>query len=132
MSVDLFPRRSRKLVPLTLGQAYSLLFCQKGSDLYKELRQAWKLYKTGDEATIGNYGHLFAAPHNPKLPFVMFQQVILKDMVSTAPEEELAAVREYIETRFQQDTELREHPWQALKVDDLQSDIELERQYIKE
>lgn len=78
------------------------------------------------------YGHLFASPRNTDLPFVTFQQVVLRNKVTTATEEELSAITELINTRFQEDTERRECPWQALKIDGLQSNVELERQYVKE
>jgi len=85
-----------------------------------------------DEATVEKYRHLFPAKHNPKLPFVGFQQVILKDKLSTATEEELRTIQECIDKRFEQETVLRHHPWEARKIDDTQSDIDLERQYVRE
>jgi len=128
----LLAKPSRKLVPLTPPQAYSLLFCQRGSALYKELHRAWKLYRAADEVTVDAYEHLFPTTHNPKLPFVTFQQAIFKDKITVATEEELNAIQEFIDARFEKDTQLRERPWEALKVDDLQEDVELERNYVKE
>ena len=66
------------------------------------------------------------------MPFIAFQQVVLKEKVANATEEELTSIEEYIETRFQEATELCEHPWRALKVDDAQEEIDLERQYAEE
>lgn len=122
----------RKVVRLTQPQAYSLLFCERGTSLHKELVCAWKLYKTGDEDTIATYKHLFPSTPNPKLPFVTFQQAVFKDKIATATEDVLNAIQEYIDTRFEEDTKRRERPWEALKVDDLQEDVDLERRYVKE
>lgn len=122
----------RKVVPLTAPQAWSRLFCPQRSELYKELHAAWKLWVSGDEATIESYKHLLSTKHNPKLPFVTFQQAVLKEKLETATEEELKAIQEYIDTRFQEETELRVNPWQALKVDDIQSELDLEKQYLQE
>lgn len=127
-----FTKPQRKVVRLTPAQAYSLVFCTQDSTLYKELREAWKLYTSADKATIDKYKHLFPSKHNPKLPFVSFQQVVLKDKITTATEDELNAIQEYIDTRFEEDLSRRERPWKALKVDDSQSDADLERQYVKE
>lgn len=127
-----FTKPQRKVVPLTPAQAYSLVFCTRDSTLYQELRQEWKLYTSADDATVKKYKHLFPSQHNLKLPFVAFQQVVLKDKITTATEDELSAVQEYIETRFEEDLSRRECPWKALKVDDSQSDADLERQYVKE
>ena len=122
----------RKIIQLTPAQAYSQLYCKKGTPLHTELHAAWKLYVSADEATLDKYHHLFPANHNPDLPFVVFQQVVLKEKVANTTEEELTSIEEYIETRFQEATELREHPWRALKVDDAQEEIDLERQYAEE
>jgi len=129
---DLLAKPLRRVVRLTPPQAYSLLFCQRGSTLYKELHRAWKLYIAADEATVKAYEHLFPANHNPKLPFVTFQQAIFKEKITVATEDELATIQEFIDTCFERDTQLRERLWEALKVDDLQEDVELERNYVKE
>lgn len=49
-----------------------------------------------------------------------------------ATEEELRTIQDFIDTCFQEDTDRRERPWQALKTDDSQSDVDLERQYVNE
>lgn len=126
-----FSKPRRKLVPLTPAQAYSVVFCPRGSALHKELREAWKLYTSADKATIEKYQHLFPANYNPNPRFVTFQQTILREKAATASEEELSAIQEYIDTRFQDDTNLRKNPWEALRVDDTQLDIDLEREYVK-
>jgi len=129
-SVDLFHKPPRKLVPLTLAQAYSRVFCQKASPLYKELRREWKLHKLGDDTTIKKYQHLFPSTHRSKLPFVAFQQTIFRDTVTRITDEELNTLQEFIDARFEEETELRERPWNASKVDEAQSEVDLERQYI--
>ena len=98
----------------------------------KELYAAWKLYSAGDEAVIKTYADLFPAKHNPNLPFVTFQQAILKDKLTVASEEELRAVQELIDARFEEDNILRERPWEASKVDGLQMSVDLERAYVQE
>ena len=101
----------QKIVWLTPAQAYSQLYCKKGTPLHTELHTMWKLYVSADKATLDKYHHLFPANHNPDLPFVMFQQVVLKEKVANTTEEELTSIKEYIETYFQKVTELCEHPW---------------------
>lgn len=108
------------------------MYCKRGTKLHEEIRTAWGQYTCGDEATLDKYQHLFAGPHNPRLPFVTFQQTVLKEVVASLPEEEESKVQEYINTRFERDTDVREHPWIALKGDGGQSDLDLERQYIEE
>jgi ATP-dependent exoDNAse (exonuclease V) alpha subunit len=119
-------------VPLTLVQAYTLRHCQRGSTLYETIHQDWKLYSSADEATVEKYQHLFATKFDPKKPFVTFQQAVLKDKVDMLTAEEQTVLEEFIDTRFQADTDLRERPWRALKTDNEEPDGDLERQYVKE
>lgn len=93
--------------------------------------QDWKLYTSGDTTAYEKYKRLFPAKPNRKLPFVAFQQTILKDKITMLPGEQLAVLQEFIEGRFKKETNQREHPWLALKVDDDQLDVDLERQYVK-
>jgi len=127
-----FSKPRRKVVRRTPAQAYSVLFCERGSPLREELYTAWKAYVAADQTTIEKYKDLLPNTHNPDLPFVAFQQYILKDKVTRATEEELTAIQEFIETRYQEETDRLERPWRALKTDDTQLDVELERQYINE
>lgn len=48
------------------------------------------------------------------------------------PEEEKKAIDDFIDQRLKREIDLRENPWLALKVDETQSDADLERQYVKE
>ena len=114
------------------AQAYSRLFCKKGSPLQKEIQVAWELYVRGDEATLNEYHRLFSPIHNPDLPFVAFQQAVLRDKVAAAMEEELSVIDEYINTHYEEKKDQDERPWNALKVDEGQSEVDLERQYIAE
>ena len=131
-TLDLRPKPLRKVVPLTPTQAYTVLFCKRGSALYKELYGAWKLYCSGDEDIITTYSNLFPPKNNPNLPFVAFQQVVLKDRLTAATEGEKAAIQELIDARFEEDSKLRECPWEASKVNDLQTSAELQRAYVQE
>ena len=108
------------------------MFCKTGSPLHTELRNAWELYKKSDKATLDKYHHLFPALHNPNIQFVTFQQVVLKDRAASATEEELTLIEDFIDTYFQEKKEAEERPWNALKVDESQSEVDLERQYIAE
>ena len=130
--MSIISRPLRKVVPLTPSQACSCLFCTRNSALYDELHGAWKLWISGDEATTERFKHLLPAKHNPKLPFVSFQQVVLREKVDTATEEDAASIQEYINTRFQEESERRSRPWQALKIDDSQLELELARCYVQE
>ena len=80
---------------------------------------------------VAKYQHLFVG-HNPKLPFVTFQQTVLKEKVKTLTAEEQKDIQDFIDTQLQQEIERREHPWRVLKVDEGQSDVDLEKQYLKE
>lgn len=131
-TLDLRAKPLRKVVPLTSTQAYTLLFCKRNSPLYKEVHAAWKLYCSGDEDTITAYSSLLPPKNNPNLPFVTFQQALLKDRLTSASEEEKAAIQELIDTRFEEDSKLRECPWEASKVNDLQTSAELQRAYVQE
>ena len=106
------------------------MFCKRDSPYYKELRSAWKLYGEGDEDVLSEYRHLFAQPHNPNMPFVAFQQAVFRDKISSATEEELSVIDEYINTHFEEKKDLVENPWNALKVNEAQSALDLERDYI--
>jgi len=66
------------------------------------------------------------------MPFVAFQQTILRHKVTSTTRDELDTLEEFIGTRFEEETKLRERPWTALEVDGSQSEIDLERQYISE
>jgi hypothetical protein len=130
--IDLSYSNPRKVGRLKPHQAYSRLFCKKGTPAHTELREAWELFTGGDEDTRDKYRHLFPTASHDTLPFVTFQQVILKDRMSSIPKEEMAAVQVFIEKHYQEETDRREHPWIALKVDDAQSNIDLETQYLEE
>ena len=93
---------------------------------------AWELYICGDNTILNEYHHLFSPVHNPDLPFVAFQQVVLRDKVATATEEELSVIDEYINTHYEEKKDQDERPWNALKVDEGQLEVDLERQYVAE
>jgi hypothetical protein len=65
----------------------------------------WKLYIAANEAALDQYHHLFPTLHNPNMPFVAFQQVVLKEKVASATEEELAAIEEFINKHFEEKKE---------------------------
>ena len=87
----------------------------------------WRLYVATDKATLDKYHHLFPTIHNPQLPFVVFQQVVLKHKVAYATEEELSAVEEFINMHLQEKKDLEKYSWSILKVDESQSEVDLER-----
>ena len=124
-------KKPRKVVRLTQAQAYSVQYCKKGSALHTELYDAWNLYVAGDEAMVIKYKHLFTR-RKTKVPFVTFQQAIITERLTDATEEEKAALDLFIEKRFERDVEVRERPWQALKIDDSQLEADLEKQYLEE
>lgn len=108
------------------------MFYKKGSPLYKELQSAHKLYVSSHQATLDKYHHLFPARHNPNLPFVAFQQVVLRDKLTTISDEELSALEEFISTHHEEQKNQEERPWNTLKIDEVQSEFDLERQYVEE
>ena len=128
--LELSTKPPRKLVRITLAQAYSCLFCQKGTPLHTELRSAWKLYKSADKDTLDKYQHLFPRDHNPDMRFVTFQQVLLRDKTTKLDKDELEDLKHFIDTRYEEDKQLRERPWNGLKVHEAQSEVDLEKQYI--
>ena len=107
------------------------MFCKKGTPLHTELKAAWKRYTAGDKVILDKYHHLFPNLHNPHLPFVTFQQVILKDRVTSLTEEELSTIEEFIDANLEEKKDRDEHPWNMLKVDESESEIDLERRYIE-
>lgn len=44
--------------------------------------------------------------------------------------DELREVDDYIEKCFKEDLEIYENPWKVMKVDEAQTDTDLERQYV--
>ena len=64
------------------------------------------------------------------MPFVGFQQIILRDRVSHATKDELEDLQQFIDERFEAETELRERPWTALKVTEAQSEADLAKSYL--
>jgi hypothetical protein len=121
----------RKPVRLTRAQAYSILHSTPGSAFHKELSQDYKLYMSANPTTVEKYKDLFSTERGPNLPFVTFQQTVLRDRVCMISEEEQASIDEFIDKRFQKVTDDHENPWRALRVDDAQTDVDLERQYVK-
>ena len=84
-----------------------------------------------DETTVEKYKRLFPAIHNPNMPYVTFQQVILKDKLSTATGEELRTIQEFVDNRFGKDTALCKRLWEdEEKAGDPQSSVDLERKYV--
>lgn len=108
------------------------MYCTRGTALHTELRAAWKLCVASDEATLDKYRHFFPKYQNPGLPFVAFQQAVLREKVATATEEQLSAIEKFIDECFEEEQDLRERPWNALKVTEAQSDADLERRYMEE
>lgn len=66
------------------------------------------------------------------MPLTRFQQVVLRHKVTTATEEELNTLREFINTHFKEENGHCKCPWEALRVDDAQPEVDLERQYVNE
>ena len=122
-------RRPRTLAP---HQAYGILFCGEDSTLHAELRSEWDLFKAGDKEIIAKYRHLFSHPISLDMKFVTFQQNILKDCMALITEEETQQVQELIKTRREEATVLHDNPWLRLKVDEVESNSELQRRFITE
>ena len=123
---------SRKPVHLTNYQAYSQLFCQKGSSLHTELCEEWVAFIENDEEVVEAYSHLFPNRDSKPIKFIAFQQAVLKQKMPMITEDESRQVEEFIDARFEEDNRLRDQPWQAMKVDEAQTDADLEREYFAE
>lgn len=123
--------KPRKTVPLTRWQAYSILFCQKGSLLHEELQAEFDLYIAADEDTLNKYQRLFPSGYNLNLKFLAFQQVILRERISSITAEELSAVDDFISKNYEEQKSLAEHPWEGFRTDEFQTDADLERLYIE-
>lgn len=52
--------------------------------------------------------------------------------MTSATEEELAEIEEFVAKHYEEKSNLAERPWHALKIDEAQSETDLERQYIAE
>ena len=105
------------------------MFCKKGTQLHAELREDWTVFTQNVPTAIGTYGHLFPGKTPASLKWVTFQQAVLKSRMPTITEDESRQVQEFIEARFKEDTNLRNNPWKALKVDEAQTDADLKKQY---
>ena len=92
----------------------------------------WESYVHSDKVALDKSHHLFPAHHNPNLPFIAFQQVVLRDRASTFTEEELASIEEFISAQLEELRVQDERPWKLLKVDKAQSEVDLERHYIEQ
>lgn len=130
--VDLSLKQPRKITRITRGQAYSLKYCQKGSSLHTQWYSAWKLYASGDNATVSEYRHLFSGHRscNPT-SFVNFQQAVIKERLTDATQEELDSLNRFIEECFERNVDARENPWKALSVNNSQLVEDLEKLYLK-
>jgi hypothetical protein len=108
------------------------VFCEKGTALHTEQKAAWKRYIASDKAALDKYGYLFPPNHDHNMNFVVFQQALLRDYVANmATEEELAEVEEFIEKQLKEKQKLEKNPWMALRVDDTQTELDLQRQYVE-
>ena len=130
-SPSLFAPKPRKVVWLTNAQAYSHVFCKPGSALHDELYDAWRHYAAADEDALKTYQHLFSVSES-SLPFVAFQQRILKDKVLTATEDELLRVESYIKEHFEAQKKQSESPWTKVKASETQTEAELKRRYVEQ
>ena len=128
-SVTLGRKRPRKPTCLTGYQAYSRLFCEKGSALHTKLREQWSAFAKGDKAAIKAYSHLLLNLVPASIKFVTFQQALLKERMPKISEDKRHQVEAFIETCFEEDSNLHDQPWQAMKVDESQTDVDLEKQY---
>lgn len=129
--LNLNGKKSRKPVRLTRYQAYSALFFTKGSSLHDEVTEAYQLYTEEDPATLAKYASFLPQDSPTPMVFVSFQQAIMRDKVLAASKEELAEVDEYIESRFEHESQLHRDPWYAMKQDDNDASPEdLEREYV--
>ena len=91
-----------------------------------------ELYAAGDGDTVNKYQHLFIRHQQRDPSFVVFQQAVLKDKVASCTEEQLLIIDEFIDKHYEEQRDRQERPWSALKVEDAQSDADLERQYIEQ
>jgi hypothetical protein len=94
--------------------------------LYTELHEKYKAFTEGDLT----YSHLFPSRDPKAVKFVVFQQALLKKNMHTFSEAEMLKVEEYIKDRYEQDIDVYDNPWKALKTDETQEDEDLERQYL--
>ena len=128
---SLFAIKTRAPARITRAQAYSLLFCKTGTLLHTEQKAEHKLYCAGDKDTVDKYQHLFKSGFNPKIDFIAFQQVVLRQRIASIPAEELLAVDSLIDKRYEDEKSHSECPWSALKTGESQTEADLKREYIK-
>ena len=74
----------------------------------------------------------FPSRDSKVIKFVAFQQAVLKQKMPTITEDESRQVEEFIEACFEEDNRLCDQPWQAMKVDEAQMDVDLEKEYFAE
>jgi hypothetical protein len=78
---------------------------------------------------VDAYGQLFPNREPAAVHWVTFQRAVLRERMPRITEDESRKVEEFIETRFKEDNDLRDQPWQVMKVDESQTDVDLEKQY---
>lgn len=128
--INLDGKKRRKPVRLTSYQAYSAVFFTKGSPLQIEVAEAYRLYVEKDPPTLIKYGHFLPGASSTTVPFLTFQQAIMRDKLLTASDDELAEVEEYIKSRLDHDNQVYQEPWYVMKKNDDDPSEDLEKQYV--
>ena len=128
-TLSLLGTKPCKIVPLMDTQAYSHHFYRKDSPLHEELWTAYELYISGDEETVNKYQTLFHSHPTKNLPFVLFQQVVLKNKALLA--EECLAADDFINKHYKDQKRHVECPWDVLKSGKSQTNTNLKRKFIK-
>ena len=136
LPINLLSKKKRKPVRLAPWQAYSRLFCKKDSSVQAEIYEKWTAF-IADDATDANveaidaYGHLFKNQDPKSVRFIKFQQAYIKDTLDMGAisEDTSRQITEYIEECFEAENGLCDRPWEAMRVDEIQTKEDLEKQY---
>ena len=77
------------------------------------------------------YHYLFPNRELKNIKFLFFQQAVInKEILPTISSDDLRKVKEFIEKRYEEDNNVRDHPWKAMKVEETQTDKDLEKGYV--
>jgi hypothetical protein len=126
-------QKPKKPIAVAPWQAYSRIYFKKKSPLHMRVHSEYKALKAGDESTLAKYSHLLLESDRQSPASILwlpFYQLVMKDLVENASEEELAAVAEYIKARLEKELASYKKPWNAYPGGDDNSDVVKKKNYL--
>jgi len=132
LPLSIIPKQ-RKPAPIVPWQAYSKLYFKEDTALHKEVHIAFEDFKAGVESVRAKYSHLFPDLDEAALStinWLPFYQAVMAEYVKSASAEELSAVAEHINARYQREVSNYERPWNSIPGNE--SEVVKKRKYLAE